>query len=721
MGALVHTERILLACQRLALASPRSTVSLALGIILICAVGILRLTQVVSIRDQLDPRLQSTIDLGQTDRDFSGDPSLIVTVEAQSKDFTAGELCQVRRMIGMLEADKDSISSVASPFDLRRVVSTKDALHYPEILEDVCLGEASRVVSLEPLQRTPWGHLFVGPQLRDVSFTISLNPGPQGGKFGTFRPEVVSSVIQKIEEKLPGAVRITGTAAQEFYTMKGLAEAQWLNVLIFILIALSFWYFLGTWKSSLIYGMTIVPAATIVYGMMGWVGHAIDPLSVCLFLMLAISSIEDFVFVSHEMTKRPDRATDAFRSLILPSLMSSLTTIAAFGTLGFSELESIRRFGIWAAVGGAVEWMIMFICLPALVKLWPGLLPWALPGLRHKESLLQRVLRKTPPRSVTRVSLSAFVFAVFSVQNFNLAQTPTDVFPKDHPLQRSIDKILQDRGWVASVGLVYATHTSDALKSHVRETVKADAIVFRSESWPEIVDFVAGHTTPSLERSLVERELSITNLSKRYNSVAGMERDMLYLRSSNTAEINRLRGTVEAKCPKRECWLAGEFVAFADYSQQLIVTLFESLFASLLIVAFIIGYVAWERGHLVLVPGLLLSSFFGPAVMLTVLYAFGLSVNFVTCVVASALIGLTGDNALMFLLTDQGSLSQNVEERGIASVQTAIVMALCSLTFVFSYFEPPRMLGILLATGFLFSVVGDVWLLKGLMPKKSYD
>ncbi|MFP5457232.1 MAG: hypothetical protein ACLGG7_00730 [Bacteriovoracia bacterium] len=339
MGALGHIERMLLALQRYALASPRSTVSIALAIILGCALGLGRIRQVVSIRDQLDPRLQSTIDLLETDRDFSGDPSLIVTVEAQAEAFTAGELCQVRRTIGRLEADEDSIRSVTSPFDLRRAVSTTDVLHYPELIEDVCLGDASRVVSLAPLQATPWGHLFVGPKLRDLSFAMTLNPGPQHGKFGSFRPEIVARVLQQASAELPGTVHVTGTAAQEFYTMQGLAEAQWLNILIFILIALSFWYFLGTWKSSLIYAMTIVPAATIMYGLMGWFGHAIDPLSVCLFLMLAIASIEDFVFVSHEMAKRPRGATDAFGSLILPSSMTSLTTFAAFATLGFRILN----------------------------------------------------------------------------------------------------------------------------------------------------------------------------------------------------------------------------------------------------------------------------------------------------------------------------------------------------------------------------------------------
>lgn len=683
--------------------------------------GVGRLTQVVSIRDQLDPALPSTIDLLAADRDFSGDPSLVVTVEARGESFTAEDLCRVRGAIRALEADGESIRAVTSPFDLRRAVRTAEALHYPELIEDVCLGDPARRVSLEALRTTPWGHLFVGPQSRDLSFTLTLTPGTPGGTFGTFRPEIVSNVLEQVAAAFPDRVHVTGTAAQEFYTMQGLAEAQWLNGLVFVLIAVSFWWFLGTWKSSLVFSLTIVPAATIVYGLMGWFGHAIDPLSVCLFLMLAISSIEDFVFVSHQMARRSDSATGAFEALILPSLMTSLTTIAAFSTLGFSDLESIRRFGTWAAVGGAVEWITMFIGLPALLKLLPRLLPWALPKHTGKTSIVRQLLRRTPPRSLAGVSLLVFVSAVFSVQNFNLAQTPTDVFPKDHPLQRSIDHLLEDRGWVASVGLVYSETASDELKIAVRKAVQIDPIVFRTESWPAVVDFVAGDSASALDRALVERELAITELSKRYTSASGRERDVLFLRSSNTAEINRLRSMVEAQCPAHACWLTGEFVAFADFSQQLIETLFESLFASLLVVAVIIGYTAWERGHLRLVPGFLLSSFFGPAVMLTVIYAFGLSVNFVTCVVASTLIGLTGDNALMFLLTEKGDLSLAVEARGLASVQTAIVMALCSLVFVFSYFEPPRMLGILLATGFLFSVLGDVWLLKGLLPKSSHD
>lgn len=716
-----HLEQWLRSLHAWALCRPRRTLVLSSALIVFAALGLGRLTQVVSIRDQLDPGMASTRELRQMEDDFSGDPSLVFTLEAQGDSFTAQELCRLRQTIGKLEAQYAEIRSLSSPFDIRRAKASAEALHYPALIEDVCLGEPARRVALTGLAASPWGHLFVGPRERDLSFTVSLAPGPRTGTFGSFRPELVAAIIRSTTTALPGRVHVTGTAAQEFYTMQGLAEAQWLNLLVFVILGLGFRYFFGTWRASLTYGLTIVPTGVLVYGLMGWAGHPVDPLSVCLFLMLAIASIEDFVFLSQEMAARPEAPLRAFEVLLLPSFMTSLTTVMAFGSLSFSSLESIRRFGAWAALGGAVEWLILFICLPALLRSFPRLSSWVRASRSSPMSWATRLLRKNPPRLVARLALVAFVFAIISVRNFNLAQTPTDVFPKDHPLQTSIDRILSERGWVASVGLVYSETASDELKVAARQTVQADPIVFRSESWPSVVSFVAGEATSPLARSMIERELSITDVSRGYRSRAGRERDVLYLRSSNTAEINRLRSSVEAQCPRRECWLTGEFVAFADFSQQLIETLFESLFASLLVVALIIGYTAWERGHLRLVPGFLLSSFFGPAIMLTVIYAFGLSVNFVTCVVASTLIGLTGDNALMFLLTEKGNLSLAVEARGLAAVQTAIVMALCSLTFVFSYFEPPRMLGLLLATGFLFSVLGDVWLLKGLLPKSSHD
>jgi hypothetical protein len=54
---------------------------------------------------------------------------------------------------------------------------------------------------------------------------------------------------------------------------------------------------------------------------------------------------------------------------------------------------------------------------------------------------------------------------------------------------------------------------------------------------------------------------------------------------------------------------------------------------------------------------------------------------------------------------------------GSASISCSIIMSLACLVFLGSYFAPARDLGILFVIGFLSSLAGDLWILKGLIKK----
>jgi len=98
-------------------------------------------------------------------------------------------------------------------------------------------------------------------------------------------------------------------------------------------------------------------------------------------------------------------------------------------------------------------------------------------------------------------------------------------------------------------------------------------------------------------------------------------------------------------------------------------------------------------------------------------------VNFVTCVVVSILVGMTGDNTIQYILgsmdSDEDPLMNGIKERSGGSVITTFIMMMCSTIFFFYYFEPPRVFGGLLIFGFLASLAGDLWLLQGLLPEKN--
>jgi hypothetical protein len=106
--------------------------------------------------------------------------------------------------------------------------------------------------------------------------------------------------------------------------------------------------------------------------------------------------------------------------------------------------------------------------------------------------------------------------------------------------------------------------------------------------------------------------------------------------------------------------------------------------------------------------------------MFTLIGIFRIKVNFLTCIFASTLVGLTGDNAIQFLLSSGNeSLLSGMSQRGKASIVCGSIMAVSSLVFLGSYFVPPRIFGALLSAGFLMSMVGDFWLLKALLPREE--
>jgi hypothetical protein len=111
------------------------------------------------------------------------------------------------------------------------------------------------------------------------------------------------------------------------------------------------------------------------------------------------------------------------------------------------------------------------------------------------------------------------------------------------------------------------------------------------------------------------------------------------------------------------------------------------------------------------------AAFWGPAFMLAVLWWFQVPVTFLTCVFASVLLGLTGDNAIQYSCAGpRGRIVDGIGLRGGASIQVAVVMGLACLTFLGSDFVHSRRLGVLLALGFFASLIGDIWILKAVTP-----
>jgi predicted RND superfamily exporter protein len=727
----MSVRRLSLCLLRFSTRKPIWIILLTAAIFIFSLIEVRTLHQAGSIQDQLDPEMQTTQDLLVLRHDFSESQNLIAIVEPTAgSEWNRNQLCKLQQWLIALQDSHSVINALFTPFQIRTAVERQGLLHYPTLIPPPC--ETQEALNLQPLLHTPWKSLLTDQQAREFTISIGIEPEDPPGAYGSFSPDKTGAILQSADHGLDGMkVSWLGLDAQEFYTLKGMAQMQYLNLLVALIYLLGLRILFGTWRSGVIFLCSTTFTAGVVFAAMALCHHAVDALSSTLFLMISVASLQDFIFISYERLHEPlVPVRRHLRQLIVPSFWTSLTTAVGFGSLTISSLASIRHFGFWAAVAGMIEWVAIFLIFPAFLTTWPALSRWTLKKRSYLSTFGRRVTEFTLPKPAVYFSLLVFPLAVASVNQFNLAQTPTDVFPKSHPMSKSIEHLKESRGWVAEASVIFNPEFPRERRTALLDQLRRDPLVKDLEDREGVLDFMSFGATPE-RRDLISRDLSAAPLARRYESPQGKTRAILFLRDSQTEKINRLRMLVAAQCPNRSCYLAGDFVAYADFSRSLIETLFKSFFESLFLVAVILAYLNYKRGSsFANLMAILVATFWGPAVMMCLIYLMKVNVNMITCMVASILVGLAGDNAVQFLFASPKnssilggqaawSLQHGIKRRSVGSLQCALLMALSSLILLGSYFEPPRMLGVLMALGFFTALIGDVYILKGLISERK--
>ncbi|MGZ3807285.1 MAG: hypothetical protein ACXVCE_04305, partial [Bacteriovorax sp.] len=420
------------------------------------------LTQSVSIEDQLDPAMQSSKDLKTLKELFGSNASLgFIALPKARHYFSYPELCKLQENINNIAHDDALVSDFISPFKLRYAHFQDRTLTYKRVLENPCEKGPTTALSgpanpVSPLSSTPWMGLLTDNQARDITFNFTIAPKDPPGFYGNFDPEGVHALMKKIESFVPHQIYWTGPLSMQYFTLKGMDQSQWLNFIVILVIWASLRIYFGTWRSGAIFLLSLFFSSALIYGGMALFHHPIDMLSSCLFLILAVSSLEDFIFVAQHQLENDCTYIESHLELITPSFFTSLTTVLGLGSLVASDLLPIRRFGAWAALGAFSEWVAVFLLVPAFMKRFPSWRKW----VNRKKSLpiakTKKVVKKRPSLLFSRFALIVFILSFFSIKNFRLSQTPSEMFPKNHPYQKMIDYVRENRGWEAEASLVFS-------------------------------------------------------------------------------------------------------------------------------------------------------------------------------------------------------------------------------------------------------------------------
>jgi hypothetical protein len=674
----------------------------------------------LSLYENRDPDFPSSVDLHEMRENFEDGHLLSLNFSKDGEPFSSSELCLIERALHEHAQSDPNLLRSFTPFDIRTPRSEGYHLWYPTLLENPCEAR----VSLEELKETPWSRIVTDQFGHSLTVQLEFTDALEPSRFGKFSPAPIEAMLEKFERSLrpsiPGLkMRMGGDSAFQVHFKRMLMRDLSLNLALILLFVVFFRIFYGTWTSGLLFVSTLIVTAIVAYGSMSLLGSPLDVMNNNLFLLTSLAGLEDFLFLSWGISrmKPGDSWTDVFRKLSAPCFFTSLTTILGFGSLGASDVLMVRRFGLWAAWASFVEWAVTLLVLPSLWFWLRGENTWVRPARARTFAFVSKLAALRPPRNALRWSFALFAAGLLGFHFLRYDVSPRNVFPESHPHSKAFRFFQKTHGWEAAVAVVLTGHPDESSLREFEEKFRRHPQVAAIDSDVKVLDWLT-REIPEDRAQLVRREYSVAGGADRYRARNGDRRLFVFTKSADLSDLGLFFDDVAAFCGER-CKVVGETKVFYDFSMKISQTLVDSFVVSVVLVGFILLALSRRRSVRERI-WILFSSLWTPVVMVAVLAVFRVEMNLITSLFAAIMVGLTGDNAIQYLFSSEGKeLSAGLDEQSTATVQLALVFCLGSLLFLGSAMIPVRVLGVLFSLGFLATMAGDLWILRGLADRRK--
>lgn len=701
------------------IARPKTVVAFFILLTLLGAYQTKNLKMELRLYDSMASDFPSGRNLQTMGEEFGdGNSAVFIFAPLRDEGFTETEACKIKDWVNRERNNNEAIDTSFSPFGLRYPEVDERTVSFPKIFNLPCDGSRDPTISFAPLVQTPWGNLLTDHEAKDLAIEFSYFDSEPGGPYGKFDPTPIGETFNSAQKDLGGIARImvVGKASPQWHMKTVMAKDMRLNLLIIAVMILGLRLLFGTWSSGLLMTLSFLITMVIVLGTMAIAGHKIDTVTNNLFLLLCISCAEDFLFVSHVQRRKPGNLTESFRSVAVGGFFTSLTTIIGFLCLAASDLRVIANLGKWAAWAALIEWVVVFSFLPAFCMLFMKGRTWV-NNTKVRESSWVNSLESVSLGSwVLKVGRVLPALGLIGLMFMNFEDSARDNFPKSHLYGKSLEYVKDSRGWEGVFNVVFDSSLSrKEIESRI-EKIATDPNVATIDSPFALEDFfTTGYK--QIVADMLARAVKVTPAHKKYFSSEGSARATVFAKS---VSLSKMTPTIEHSnqvCADGNCYVAGELVAYTDYARSVSQTLFGSFLSSVISVMFVIFLLAKARGVYPIAP-LMLSAIWAPLVMIAVMAIFRIPINLFTAMFASVYVGIAGDNTIQFIFGGK-DLKEGIEARAGGSVHLSLLLIAASLVFLGSGLMPIRTLGILFSAGFLVMLVGDLWLLRGLLGSDS--
>jgi predicted RND superfamily exporter protein len=218
-----------------------------------------------------------------------------------------------------------------------------------------------------------------------AAIQVRLTTDTAAGQVATLA--TVQRVIQTTADLIDDSMRATPVAAHFGgmpFLMYQIARQITGNMVLLVplmvmLLIVVLYVGLRHWSGVLYPLVVVVVSSVVVLGTMGLLGLSIDLLSGLVPIVLIVMGSADgihFMKRYHERRGRGEAADAAaaatYREIQTPLVLTTITTMIAFGSLAISDVAIIRQFGLLTALGLLAALVVTLTLLPSLAAFGVG-------------------------------------------------------------------------------------------------------------------------------------------------------------------------------------------------------------------------------------------------------------------------------------------------------------------------------------------------------------
>ncbi len=694
--------------------------------------------------------------------EFGGGRTLIVALQGD-RLFTPETLAFIRRATEDLQRvdTVQRVQSLATANVVRALPAAGDdggGIEVQPLLDEVATQADADAVK----QRTLDDQLLRGDLVSDDGTVTAIVLSFDEDRVDDVRGEVIERIHALIDPALPQGITAHYNGSLEIsetYNRITLDNTTQLTPPILLVTVLALYWMFRSWKVTGVIAISTLFSVLWTMGLFVLMGFKYNVLASMLPPLVLVLAIADDVHIVqhfiHDLRDKGDSEqafTSSVRHLFTPLLGASVTTALGLASLATSDVMAVRTFGIGAAVGVMVDFVMSLVFVPTLLTLVPPPTT-APPQERWLMGPMQAVARFSTrfAAPVLAVALACATVAIVGIWRLRVDTNHINFFATDHPLHQSAEVIDRQLSGVYSFNVLLegppdSMKTADTLARMERLRMDLEKLPFVKKV-VSIADYVkrvnrelnggaaeaavVPATDDAIAQELFVFELSdegraelqrmaASDYSRAQMSVklASMSSDLVF-EQINTADTLAAAAFAGSRITPI---VTGSGRMFSTLDHYLVTSQLTS-FATAFVTVFGVVFLVFRSARFGMLG--VIANAVPVLAVLGLMGWIGISLNVATVMVGSVALGIVDDDTIHFInryrreaaagIGTAAAIMLATTHEGRASLTTAIVNSLAFGIMVVSDYKPTAWFGGLLALTMAVAFLAEVFIVPAVI------